>query len=404
MPLACASWLIAGWPLANCLSAGWPPGWLVVHLAGGCCLQLNKLLPASALVLHEKTWNAYPRLRTTITTPLFQHLRIEILSNHLPGDGHGVENALGLDESELAVRTVDFVDLAVDKVGKSDYRPELDPCLVSSKLTGRGPLAPGWQASSSPIMCAYKLVKVTADYWGVGPKVEKFVLSSMRELFLITHGNAVCMLDEWIGLTSDQIDELLGIAAHAVPVTDGMLAPPGIDGSPATEDISVAAELTMEPGAEEGGESGPGSSLTEETGFDLEEEDTVFYEADEVSWDSVAVLQGMDTAAAAVGNSRLRMAGSLSWIAESAPAPESEPPPSECGVCQSEGQSVRAALYCVNCAESFCLTCEAKVSWCTIARCIPCRMRREPWDIMVDKTMGCTAHSMLFQLYGPPHL
>lgn len=56
-------------------------------------------------------------------------------SIHLDDDG-SEQNALNLDPEELAQRKIDLVDILTDKVAKRDYRPDQDPGLVASKLTG----------------------------------------------------------------------------------------------------------------------------------------------------------------------------------------------------------------------------------------------------------------------------
>jgi len=122
---------------------------------------VTKLVPSNALVIDEKTWMAFPYIRTTISIPFFNKLKIEMLSMHADDDG-STENILNLSEAELAIRKVDMVDIAFDDVPKRDYKIELDPKLYSSKKTGRGPLGKDWRDNVVPKMCAYKLVKVEA--------------------------------------------------------------------------------------------------------------------------------------------------------------------------------------------------------------------------------------------------
>jgi len=154
---------------------------------------------------------AYPYLRTTISIPFFNKLKIEMLSMHANDDG-STENIHNLTEAELAIRKVDMIDIAFDDVPKRDYRSELDPKLYISKKTGRGPLKKGWRGKTEPTMCAYKLVKVEANYWGVQNRAEKLMMNGIRQIVLLTHRNAFCWLDEWFDLTFEEIcaREVLG--------------------------------------------------------------------------------------------------------------------------------------------------------------------------------------------------
>jgi hypothetical protein len=69
----------------------------------------------------------------------------------------------------------------------------------------RGPLRKEWQRDVKPVMCAYKMVKVDANYWGVQNRVEKLMLNGIHQVVLLTHRNAFCWLDEWFDLTYEEI-------------------------------------------------------------------------------------------------------------------------------------------------------------------------------------------------------
>ncbi|CAI5476982.1 unnamed protein product [Closterium sp. Yama58-4] len=96
---------------------------------------VNRLVPPSALVVDEKSWINYPYFRTIITIPFFSKLRMEIETIHLQDDGSH-PNALGLSPADLALRRIDWMDIGSEPVAKRDYKAELDPLLVRSKLTG----------------------------------------------------------------------------------------------------------------------------------------------------------------------------------------------------------------------------------------------------------------------------
>ena len=67
---------------------------------------------------------------------------------------------MDLTPASLKLRTVKFIDIAESEKGKKMYeKANDDPRAFKSTRTGRGPLLPGWQKTSKPIMCAYKLVR-----------------------------------------------------------------------------------------------------------------------------------------------------------------------------------------------------------------------------------------------------
>ncbi|CAI5501439.1 unnamed protein product [Closterium sp. Naga37s-1] len=165
---------------------------------------VNRLVPPSALVVDEKSWINYPYFRTIITIPFFSKLRMEIETIHLQDDGSH-PNALGLSPAELALRRVDCMDIGSEPVARRDYKAELDPLLVHSKLTGRGPLTLGWQKRERPLMCAYKVVRAQAEYWGVQNSAERLLINSLRQIFLLAHKNCFGLLDHWYPLSLKQI-------------------------------------------------------------------------------------------------------------------------------------------------------------------------------------------------------
>ncbi|CAI5961501.1 unnamed protein product [Closterium sp. NIES-65] len=109
------------------------------------------------------------------------------------------------------------MDTGSEPVARRDYKSELDPLLVRSKLTGRGPLTPGWQKRERPLMCAYKVVRAQAEYWGVQNSAERLLINSLRQaeywgvqnsaerllinslrqIFLRAHKNCFGLVDYW---------------------------------------------------------------------------------------------------------------------------------------------------------------------------------------------------------------
>ncbi|CAI5506989.1 unnamed protein product, partial [Closterium sp. Naga37s-1] len=247
---------------------------------------VNRLVPPSALVVDEKSWINYPHFRTIITIPFFSKLRMEIETIHLQDDGSH-PNALGLSAAELALRRVDWMDIGSEPVSKRDYKAELDPLLVRSRLTGRGPLTPGWQKRERPLMCAYKVVRAQAEYWGVQNSAERLLINSLRQIFLLAHKNCFGLLDHWYPLSLEQIIAITEKHKPQVQVPKP-LPPP----EPAAE---LALKLASVPGArskrvaggvEEGREGRMNELLgSESEGGEGEEEETEESEEDDEEWD-----------------------------------------------------------------------------------------------------------------------
>jgi len=101
-------------------------------------------------------------------------------------------------------REVDFIDIAADKIEKKDYKKEEDPTLVKSEKAERGPLTEGWK-DKKPLMTCYKLVSVEFKLFGFQGRVEKFLQTFERDLFLKFHRQVYCWLDEWFGMTLEDV-------------------------------------------------------------------------------------------------------------------------------------------------------------------------------------------------------
>lgn len=173
------------------------------HLASKLPSWLVSLMPKKALTLDEEAWNAYPNCTTILKCPFFNKFRLILQTTHLADRGTA-ENALGLDPKTLKKRNVDFIDIATDPV--EAYVEEEDPSKFKSKRTGRGPLFGGWMKKCEPVMCAYKCVTVDVPYWGFGSQVEKFISkSAQRKILLEGHRKCFCWLDEWHGLSMEDI-------------------------------------------------------------------------------------------------------------------------------------------------------------------------------------------------------
>jgi hypothetical protein len=85
-----------------------------------------------------------------------------------------------LTPAQLAEREVIYIDIAKDKVNEQ-MKPNTDPSQFVSSVTGRGPLGEGWQKTSNPMMCCYKLVTIKFQVWGFQTKVESLIQEVLDE-------------------------------------------------------------------------------------------------------------------------------------------------------------------------------------------------------------------------------
>jgi len=65
-----------------------------------------------------------------------------------------------------------------------------------------------WQKEVDPVMTCYKLVTVEFKWFGLQSKVEGFISTTERRLFLNFHRQVFCWTDKWHGMTMDDIRAL----------------------------------------------------------------------------------------------------------------------------------------------------------------------------------------------------
>eukprot|EP01119_Soliformovum_irregulare_P011860 TRINITY_DN3020_c0_g1_i1.p1 TRINITY_DN3020_c0_g1~~TRINITY_DN3020_c0_g1_i1.p1 ORF type:complete len:276 (+),score=75.34 TRINITY_DN3020_c0_g1_i1:51-878(+) len=177
----------------------------IIHVGSHLPYWAKSMLPATAVV-EEKAWNAYPYVKTVYTCPFFGE-RFSVVSETRYFDDDGQqENVHNLKAEDLAQRQVEFVDIANEQVDPAYYKKEEDPTLYHSEKGNRGPLAKDWTKTQTPRMCIYKITYVEFKMWGVQTKAEQWIQKSMvRDVLLLGHKQAFCWMDEWFGLTMDDI-------------------------------------------------------------------------------------------------------------------------------------------------------------------------------------------------------
>ena len=180
------------------------------HLGSQMPRLVKALLPTSMTTMEEKAWNAYPRCRTEYSNPFFgERFSISVETIHLDDNG-STENAHNLSEKELAVRKVQYLNIAADKSNSpvQEYHPD----RFRSEKTGRGPLsnetANPWYTNkqqSTPIMCCYKLIRAKFEVFGLQGRVEGMIDAKQFEMLLDFHKQVFCTIDQWHDLTIEDI-------------------------------------------------------------------------------------------------------------------------------------------------------------------------------------------------------
>ncbi|XP_043703800.1 phosphatidylinositol transfer protein 2-like [Telopea speciosissima] len=181
----------------------------IYHLKSKVPTWLSALVPADAFVMQEEAWDAYPRCKTVIKCPYYPKFLLTIETIHMADNGNS-ENVHGLSKELLKARKVETIDIASTArdywsnfVGSSN----INLSNFRSKRTARGPLSEGWQGRCDPVMTAYKLVTIDVPFLALKSRLEQAVLLGERALFLESHKNCFAWIDEWFGMTMEQIRE-----------------------------------------------------------------------------------------------------------------------------------------------------------------------------------------------------
>ncbi|KAK3089332.1 hypothetical protein FSP39_002776 [Pinctada imbricata] len=174
-----------------------------VYLSSRLPSWIRSLIP-NIFYITEKAWNFYPFTITEYTCSFMPRFTVYIETKYANNNGCD-NNMCELSEEDLAVRTVEHIDIAYDEIAEKNYKEAEDPVKFKSKKTGRGLLQKDWKENTSPIMCSYKAVKVKFEVWGLQTKVEDFAHRSIRDILLLGHRQAFAWIDEWIDMSFEDI-------------------------------------------------------------------------------------------------------------------------------------------------------------------------------------------------------
>ncbi|KAM3826673.1 cytoplasmic phosphatidylinositol transfer protein 1-like [Vipera latastei] len=190
----------------------------------------------------EKAWNYYPYTITEYTCSFLPKFSIYIETKY--EDNCGNSTNIFPSEKILGDHEVMFLDIAFDEIPERYYSSLEDLRSFSSVKTGRGPLLEGWREQTQPIMCSYKLVTVKFEVWGLQTRVEQFVHKVIRDILLIGHRQAFAWVDEWCGMTMDEVrlyeketqqatNDIVGIMTPTISISEVHL-PPSTQSAPSS--------------------------------------------------------------------------------------------------------------------------------------------------------------------------
>jgi hypothetical protein len=163
---------------------------------------VRRLIPKDSTILHEKSWNMYPTVKTVITNEYFRtNFRIEMDTiTRECVNGEPDPNVHNLSPEQLDKREIVVIDIS-EPVADADYKLEEDPSKFKSLRTGRGPLTRGWIKKQTPLICCYKLVFLEFKMFGLQTKSESYLKNMYKQLFTTFHRQIFCWIDKWHTLT-----------------------------------------------------------------------------------------------------------------------------------------------------------------------------------------------------------
>jgi hypothetical protein len=167
---------------------------------------VSKILPKEALILHEKSWNMYPVIKTHLRNEYLKekfHIKIDTVTKVCVG-GKTDENVHNLSSEQLAKREIVVINIA-EPVTAAEYVESEDPSKFVSQKTGRGALKDDWFKTQQPLICCYKLVDLEVAIFGIQKRCENYMVNMYARLFKKFHRQVFCWIDKWHGVTLDDV-------------------------------------------------------------------------------------------------------------------------------------------------------------------------------------------------------
>uniref|UniRef100_A0A8D3ANA4 Phosphatidylinositol transfer protein cytoplasmic 1b n=1 Tax=Scophthalmus maximus TaxID=52904 RepID=A0A8D3ANA4_SCOMX len=152
----------------------------------------------------ETAWNFYPYTITEYSVSFLPKFSIRIETRFENNNGDS-DNVFG--DTATPAESVSFLDILSDPIPEKNYREAEDLSQWLSNKTGRGPLEKGWRDGHKPIMCSYKRVECSFEVYGFQTRTEEFIHRNIRDILLVGHRQAVAWIDEWHGLSLEEVRE-----------------------------------------------------------------------------------------------------------------------------------------------------------------------------------------------------
>ena len=162
---------------------------------------IRKILPRESTILHEKSWNLYPLIKTHIRNEYMKkdfHVFINTITKECI-DGKVEENVHNLTPEQLKKREIIIVDIC-EPVSSKEYVESEDPTKYRSAKANRGPLKNDWISTQRPLICCYKLVELEFIWFPLQGKAEGYMGGFYKKLFGKFHRQIFCWMDKWYGL------------------------------------------------------------------------------------------------------------------------------------------------------------------------------------------------------------
>ncbi|XP_067457399.1 cytoplasmic phosphatidylinositol transfer protein 1b [Thunnus thynnus] len=152
----------------------------------------------------EKAWNFYPYTITGACVSFLPKFSIRIETRFENNNGSN-DNVFG--DTPTPAEDVSVLDILSDPIPEKHYKESEDLSCWQSSKTGRGPLEKGWIEDHRPIMCSYKRVQCSFEVYGFQTRTEEFIHKNIRDILLVGHRQAVAWVDEWHGLSLEEVRE-----------------------------------------------------------------------------------------------------------------------------------------------------------------------------------------------------
>lgn len=180
----------------------------IFHLKSKLPRFVAMLMPDTMTDIVEYSWNSFPRYRTEFHNAFFGD-KVVVSVDTMHADDRGtLDNAARLSDEDLVRRKVDYINIACDDKNVP-FEDNDDPRKVMSVKTGRGELKKDFWEYYSPIMTCYKVVKFRFKVFPIQSKVESWGQQvAFRNTFLKYHRKLFCWIDEWYGLTIEDIRKM----------------------------------------------------------------------------------------------------------------------------------------------------------------------------------------------------